>query len=168
VQELYEIARRVAASLEVEEEKVRKILEEKVKNPQLGYRRLGSLVGLKKDKVQKILKMCVKVAEEKLSEEKIGKFYAYVFSLIDKYREKGLKPVEIARELVKKLKIVPAKAQTVVLEYYGFSALEDVEEAWDEIEELRKNVENWMKETRGEIAKIKEQLRRAGIWKWQL
>ena len=126
---------------------IKKILEVKLKDPALGYRRIGKLVALNKDKVREIWGVCehmlssVKLApkeSEKALDE--GEFYATAFLRIEKYEKKGFKPRNIAIELVKELKTAPEKAGMAVKKYFGLEDLDALDELWEQIDDISTDI----------------------------
>jgi len=141
-----EIARNVASAVRgVTQEQVKRVIEEKMKNPALGCRAIGKIVGLKKDKVNEVWKKCESVIASAKTEEpgKIedeGKFYARAFSLIEELHKNDLTPRQAVIELVKRLKITPDKAEEVVKKYHGIDDLTAIKELENRIEDIDTDV----------------------------
>ena len=128
-------------------DQIKKILEVKLKDPALGYRRIGKLVALNKDKVREIWRICesmlssVKLTpkeSEKAMDE--GDFYANAFKRIEEYEKKCFGSRKIAIELVKELKITPEKAEMAVKKYFGLENLDALDELWEQIEDINTDI----------------------------
>lgn len=147
-----EIAEKVAVSVRgVTEEQVKQIIEEKMKGPALGYRAIGKRVGLKKDKVMETWKKCEPmlaltrgIPGEPGKPRDEGEFYAEAFSTIGKLLERGCEPADIVIELVKRFKVLPAKAREAVQSFF---------------EQKRFNVVNLEKEWKGRLIALEADVR---------
>jgi hypothetical protein len=135
-----EIVEKTAAKMKgVSREQIKKVVELKFGDPNLGYRRIGRIAGLKKDKVMKVWKAVqstvVQTSAKPEEYEDEGKFCSEAFSFIGKCERKSLKPREIAIELVKRFQIVPSRAREIVEQYFGLRDLDAVQELREEIDE---------------------------------
>lgn len=152
---LEKVAAVIAASVKgVTIDKARKIIELKLGDPPIGYRAIGKSVNLKKDKVMEVWKTAEPMLDllketsevpEKPRDE--GELYSEGFTEIEKLSKKGLKPGDIATQLVKKFKVIPKKAREMVREYFDLEdlniiALEGkIEEMDADLGELRGTIE---------------------------
>ena len=159
-----EIARNVASAVRgVTQEQVKRVIEEKMKNPALGCRAIGKIVGLKKDKVNEVWKKCESVIASAKTEEpgKIedeGKFYARAFSLIEELHKNDLTPRQAVIELVKRLKITPDKAEEVVKKYHGIDDLTAIKELENRIESIGSTLRSFQAEIRTEVQILRERM----------
>ncbi|MFH1471002.1 MAG: hypothetical protein ABIF01_04590, partial [Candidatus Micrarchaeota archaeon] len=138
-----EIVQKVAALVRgVTQEQVKRLIENKLENPTLGYRELGKPVGLKKDKVREVWKMAEPMlaqAEASKASEKFakaeaskvpekprdeGELYAEAFSFIEGLWKEGSKAGDIAIALSRNFKLVPDKAEEIVRKYLDLKELD--------------------------------------------